>query len=49
MSVIIDVIQVWDTSGRSNKQIGLQWPVLFYSKLFLQYLRVEQFYFIRSS
>lgn len=32
MSVIIDVIQVWDTSGRSNKQIGLQWPVLFYSK-----------------
>lgn len=35
MSVVIDVIQVWDTSGQSNKQTGLQWPVLFYSKLFL--------------
>lgn len=39
MPVIIDVIQVWDTSGRSNKQTDLGWPVLFYSKLFLR-LRV---------
>lgn len=45
MCVVIDVIQVWDTSGESNKQTDLlQWPVLFYSELFLFIL----FYHLKS-